>query len=217
MAPDTAAVRRRARPDRPPLWRRAWLQAVGIAGFLATIATLVGFAQQNTWIGLWDGDRASPGPSVTPTVVSTPTDVRTASPTTEASERRRLLAELTPLSGGSHLVPLRGGQDAGNSLGLRCAAGTTQDPYREVRYGMAVPHERLTTEVITSDIDDPDAAVQVDVLSGRSITETVVVRGSASVAVTAELSEALEVGLRVTCQRPGGFVILKQPSVHRRS
>lgn len=229
MTDDTAVTSQRTARARPTgLLGTARRKAAASFTALATSLTIVGFAQVNEWVPLWTPD----GPKDTGSAGGTTSDPSSAPPTTPPSgeattgppagpdpspEQRRLLAELQPVAGAPHLVPLQGGATAATSLGVPCGAGTSTDQYREVRYRLAREYDAFEAEVVTSGVEDPEAAIQVDVLSGRQVVGRVVLQGNGTTDLDADLSPDLEVAVRVVCQRPGGLVVLRNPAVTRAS
>ncbi len=91
MASKATDVAGRPRRTGTSALRHAWLKIAGLVSALAVVTSLVGFAQQNFWLGLW-GSPDDPDPTPTATATGSPRPTASTPPPSQPSKHRLSIA-----------------------------------------------------------------------------------------------------------------------------
>lgn len=195
--------------------RGPWQMTVAVASIAGGIAAVAVFfipTADSRVENVPTHSSSNGSPSITSTAAS-PSSKPAASGAVPSPGEVRDLAGLTPVIGPG-LV-----ESEGVDLLLRCPSNQSDDREREVSYALPRPFARLETSVSASGQSGPDdsAAVQVFIVyrqersDRRSETARVVVGPGADARLSASVSNAVEVTLRLTCSSPSQIVRLTHP------
>jgi hypothetical protein len=190
-----------------------WVKGGAIVGGLAALAAFLVFVIP-TRDGRDEADRhRSPGPAqATQNATTTP-----PSTTETIAPKERHLAEL-PLAQGGGVVEV-----AGRDLRMPCGSGQSDDRYREIEYELPGAYTSFTTQATAAGKADPEARIGIEVFV-RTRQErsdriprpaAIVVQANTSAPLTADITNAETLLLRLTCSTSTLNVTFMDPRIVR--
>jgi hypothetical protein len=191
----------------------AWWMKIGV------IFTVIGAVAAATVFFVRTADGRGPdssNPTSSAATSERPTNAPNPSETRASNERH--LAEL-PLAQGGGVVKVIGSRD----LSLPCGSGQSDDRYRQIEYELPAAYRSFTTLARAAGKADPDASVGVQVFvrareekSDRTREAArVVIPANESQPVTADITDARAILLRITCSVSALSVTLADPRIGR--
>jgi hypothetical protein len=215
---DVSLVGSLTRPLRQ--WTRpAWKLVVEASAVVAVLVALVAWwfprpgaspsGTAGAGGGISSSDRGYVSPSGSGT---TPMTTDGTAPATGT----RFLGDLVPAAGAGWLRARDG-----HALELSCPSNQSDDRLHEVRYALAGTYVRFDAAVTGTGDVDPQASMGVQVFviersdrtdRSRQVAGVVVVAGE-SAQLDADLTGVSTLVVRLTCQVPGGSVILDNPVI----
>jgi hypothetical protein len=194
-------------------WTKFGVIATAI-GAVATVVALLVFVIP-TRDGRDEAARdASPGTAET---TQKPTGTP-ASTTRPIASNERHLAEL-PLAQGGGAVRVVDGRD----LSMPCGSGQSDDRYREIEYQLPGAYTSFTTQATAGGKADPEASIGIEVFV-RTRQErsdriprpgAIAIKTSTSAPLTADITDATALSLRITCSASTLNVRFTDPRIVR--
>jgi hypothetical protein len=189
-----------------------WVKAGAIAGVAAALAAiLVFFIQTRDGRDEAARDNSPAGTTQLPTTAPT-------IPSVTVAPNERHLAEL-PLAQGGGAVRVIDGRD----LSMPCGSGQSDDRYRELEYELPGAYTSFTTQATAGGKADPEASIGIEVFV-RTRQErsdriprpsAIVVKANGSAPVTANITDAKALLLRITCSASTLNVRFTDPRIVR--
>jgi hypothetical protein len=142
----------------------------------------------------------------------------TPNPSPMSASYERHLAEL-PLTQGGGAVTVVGGTD----LSMPCGSGQSDDSYRQIEYELPDSYASFTTRATAGGKADPEAKVGVEVFvrarqerSDRTLRAgRIVLQAAGSEPLTADITNARAILLRITCSVGTLSVTFTDPRIGR--
>ena len=190
-----------------------WTKAGVIAGVIGAAAAALVF-----FLPTRDGRDQTALDNVTRTAETTQDPTSAPSPSGTIAPKERHLAEL-PLAQGGGAVRVIDGRD----LSMPCGSGHSDDGYRQIEYELPGPYTSFTTRATAGGKADPEARVGVEVFvrarqerSDRILgVGTIVLQTNGSVPLTADVTNARAILLRITCSVSALTVTFTDPRIGR--
>lgn len=203
----TAAVKK---PKKESGWAKAGVIA-GVIGALAAAAVFV-FPTKDGRLGQTGGNSTSSSGTAQNRTTATP------NPSLTSASYERHLAEL-PLTQGGGVVTVIGGRD----LSMPCGSGQSDDSYRQIEYELPGSYTSFTTRATAGGKSDPEAKIGVEVFvrarqerSDRTPRAgLIVLQAAGSGPLTADITNARAILLRITCSVSTLTVTFTDPRIGR--
>lgn len=203
----TAALKK---PKKESGWAKAGVIA-GVVGALAAAAVFV-FPTKDGRLGQTGGNSTSSSGTAQNRTTATP------NPSLTSTSYERHLAEL-PLTQGGGVVTVIGGRD----LSMPCGSGQSDDSYRQIEYELPGSYTSFTTRATAGGKSDPEAKIGVEVFvrarqerSDRTPRAgLIVLQAAGSGPLTADITNARAILLRITCSVSTLTVTFTDPRIGR--
>ena len=209
----TAAVKESKKNKESNKKESGWTRAGAVAGLLGAAAAAAVFILPTR-----DGRDQTARDNPTPSTATRQNPTGTPNPSRTGASNERHLAEL-PLTQGGGAVRVIGGRD----LSMPCGSGQSDDGYRQIEYELPSPYTSFTTRGTASGRADPEAKVGVEVFvrarqerSDRTPrVGTIVLQADESKPLTADITDARAILLRITCSISTLTVTFTDPRIGR--
>jgi hypothetical protein len=173
-----------------------------IGAVVAIVTIVVGAITYALWSATSSPERSEPSPTFAPPISRTAGAVSTAV-TTMTGANGRWLTDLPPVAGADRVS--RPPKTSG-TLDMPCATGSEGDLRRVVEYDLLRGYTSFRAVVTRSGGIRPEAAVQVEVIVDAAVRDNAVLHSGEQADLSADITGAASLQLRLTCQEPAGKV-----------